>query len=97
MGQRDPRYSLIKPMIKEGKITSFSDIFQFIPKTIVARDLGKKVDRFTALMHRVEGFTLEELFIIGAFCEIDESQMLKLVETQYLKSKGKILKSDLSF
>ena len=92
MGNRDPRYDLIKPMILGGKITTFNDIFKFIPKTVVATDLGKKVDRFTELMNRVEGFTLEELFIIAKFCDIDEPQMLKLAENQYLKSKSKILK-----
>ncbi len=47
MGHRDPRYDLIRSMINDGKIVSFNDIFKFIPKTIVAKDLGKKVDRFT--------------------------------------------------
>jgi len=92
MGNRDPRYSLIKPMIIGGKIVSFNDIFKFIPKTVVATDLGKKVDRFTELMHRVEGFTLEELFMIAKFCDLDESEMLKLAENEYTISKSKIIK-----
>jgi hypothetical protein len=90
MGNRDPRYSLIKPMITGGKITSFTDIFKFIPKTVVANDLGKKVDRFTELMKNVEGFTLEELFVIAKFCDIDKSEMLKLAENEYIISKSKI-------
>ena|SRR5258708_21628512 len=97
MGQRDPRYDLIKPMIGDGKINSFNDIFKFIPKTVVAKDLGKKVDRFTELMNRIEKFTLRDLFIIAKFCEMSESQMLKLAENEYLKSKSKIIKSKTSF
>ncbi|HEX9509724.1 MAG TPA: hypothetical protein VF939_04545 [Puia sp.] len=93
MGNRDPRYDLIKPMIIGGKIKTFTDIFKFIPKTVVATDLGKKVDRFTELMNRIEGFTLEELFMMAKFCDLDESQMLQLAENEYLMSKSKIVKS----
>ncbi len=90
--ERDPRYDLIRPMITEGKIISFTDIFKYIPKTIVARDLGKKVDRFTDLMNRVEKFTLEELFQIARNCEIPRMQILKLAEEEYAKGKNNILK-----
>jgi hypothetical protein len=93
MAHRDPRYDLIKPMITEGKIVSFNDIFKFIPKTVVAKDLGKKVNRFNQLMNRIEEFTLEELFIIAKFCEMDEGQMLKLAQNEYTKSKSKFIKA----
>ena len=87
MGHRDARYDLIKPMFIGGKIKTFSDIFKFIPKTVVATDLGKKVDRFTDLMNKVEGFTVQELFMMATFFELEESEMLSLVENQYKMSK----------
>ena len=90
---RDTRYDTIKHLITEGKIRSFNDIFKYVPKTIVANDLGKKVDRFTELMNRVEGFTLAELFMIAKFCEINENQIFSLVMSEYKKNKSKILKS----
>ena len=92
MGHRDARYDLIKPMFIGGKIKTFSDIFKFIPKTVVATDLGKKVDRFTDLMNKVEGFTVQELFMMATFFELEESEILSLVENQYKMSKDKIKK-----
>lgn len=89
---RDDRYNLIKPMIDNGDIVTFNDIFKYIPKTIVAKDLGKKVDRFSELMKKVEGFTLGELYTIGKFCRISESQITQLAEKQYLKNKSNITK-----
>jgi hypothetical protein len=89
---RDDRYDLIKPMIEGGKIVSFNDIFKFIPKTIVARDLGKKVDRFTELMRKVDGFTIGDLYKIAKYCNISETQIYQLVEKEYFKSKSKIMK-----
>jgi hypothetical protein len=93
MVNRDSRYDLIKPMIEKGKISSFNDFFNYIPKTIVATDLGKKVNRFTLLMNRVEMFTLAELFIIAKFCEITETEIVQLVMKDYHKTKSKIIKS----
>lgn len=88
MGSRDKRYGNIKPMFKVGKIKYFNDIFQFVPKTIVATDLGKKVDRFSVLMKRIDRFTLEELFMVASFCSLNEKQMIKLVMNEYFQQKG---------
>ncbi|HTI07581.1 MAG TPA: hypothetical protein VL832_03460 [Puia sp.] len=48
-------------------------------------------------MNRIEGFTLEELFMMAKFCDLDESQMLKLAENEYKISKSKIIKTNTSF
>lgn len=96
MRKLDPRYRIIKPMLNEGQIQSFLDIFEYIPKSVVAADLGKKVDRFTELMNRIEKFTVEELLIIAGFCNISMSEMFRLVETEYIKRKPKNTKPDLS-
>ena len=90
MASRDHRYSLIKPMVDAGKIVVFNDIFKFIPKTRVATDLGKKVDRFNELMTNVEDFNLKDLFLIASFCEMAETEMLGLVMKQYLEIKNNL-------
>jgi len=91
MANRDPRYDLIKHLYKEGKIKSFNDIFKYVPKTIVATDLGKKVDRFTELLNRVGGFTLDEVALMASFCELEESVMFKLIEKEYFIQKKQII------
>jgi hypothetical protein len=101
MTQRDHRYKIIKPMLEKGEIQSFTDIFLFIPKSVVAADLGKRLSRFSFLMNRVEKFTLEEVFLIGKFCDLNVAEILKLVEIEYSKTKKTIktdnaLKSDTS-
>jgi len=91
MTHRDHRYSLVKPMVDAGKIEVFNDIFKFIPKTKVATDLGKKVDRFNELMSNVEEFMLKDLFIIAKFCELHETKMLELVMKQYFDNKNRLM------
>jgi len=79
MIKRDDRYDVIRPIVESGQLVSFNQMFKYIPKTIVAKDLGKKVDRFNVLMNHVDEFTLKELFRIGHFCKLDNWEMLKLV------------------
>lgn len=87
MGNRDPRYDLIKSMLSEGNIVFFTDIFKYIPKTVVANDLGKKVDRFTVMMNHVEKFTLEEVFRLAAMCKLTDEQMYTLMHNEYAKKR----------
>jgi hypothetical protein len=93
MLKRDERYELVKPMLEIGKIKSFQDIFKFVPKTIVAADLGTKVDRLTKLMKRIEKFTLEDIFTIARYCELSVHEILVLVEAEYLQNKDRIKKT----
>ncbi len=74
-------------MVETGKIICFNDIFRYIPKTVVAKDLGKKVDRFNTLMSRVEDFTLKDLFIMAGFFDIDEEVIVRLVMNDYKRNK----------
>lgn len=90
MRTRDRRYQIIKPMLNDGKIKSFLEIFEFIPKSTVAADLGINSDRFNKLMKRIDWFTLDELFLLAKFCDLDERQMMELVFYDYYKSKSKI-------
>jgi hypothetical protein len=88
MIKRDDRYDVIKPMVDSGQLVSFNQIFKYIPKTVVAKDLGKKVDRFNVLMNHVDEFTLAEVFRIGHFCKIDDWAILKLVMYDHQHSKN---------
>lgn len=89
MRPRDPRYEIIKPMLNEGKIQSFPDIFKFIKKSVVAADLGKRGPRFTELIHKVEDFTIKELQIIARLCDLTMEEMFKLVAAELAKRKLK--------
>jgi hypothetical protein len=89
MRPRDPRYEVIKPMLNEGKINSFPDIFRFIKKSVVAADLGKRGPRFTELINKVEDFTVKELLIIARLCGLTSAEMFKLVEAELAKRNNK--------
>jgi hypothetical protein len=93
MPKRDSRYDYIKPMLNDGKLHSFLEIFQHVPKSVVAKDLGKKLERFSELLDRIDQFKTGELFLIAHFCKLNEREMLDLFLAEYLKNKRMIEKS----
>ena len=81
MTNRDPRYLLVQLMHERGRLNSFKDIVDVVPRTTVARDLGMKVQRFNKLLKRVGKFELEHIAQIASFCEVD----LKLIDDLWKK------------
>jgi hypothetical protein len=78
----DVRYRTIKPMFKSGDIKVFTDLFLYIKKTVVAKDIGKSSRRFTFLLSRPEKFTIEEAMMIGKLCDLSFEEMMGLIKAQ---------------
>jgi hypothetical protein len=83
MEQRDHRYPTIKPMLDRGKIKSFSDIFLYLPKSVLAADLGKNLKRFNELLLHVEGFTIKDLVVMSNLCGLTRMEMFRLIDEEF--------------
>jgi hypothetical protein len=90
MRKQDPRYSLIKPMLEDGKIQTFTDTFGYIKKSVVARDIGKKVERFTELMNDVDDFRVGELRMMAKLFNLTLDEMFNLIAREVEKKKPNI-------
>lgn len=84
---KDKRYNTLKNLISGGYIKTFGEIFDTIPKSVVAADLGMNNVRFTKLMHNPVGFLVNDLFRIAALIDIDEKAILDLVYNQHVQDK----------
>lgn len=85
--EKDERYKAVKRLIEKGDITEFNQMFTFIPKTVVSRDLGTVPARFTEKMNQIEKFTLQDLFTIARLLEVDNMAILRLADNQYSAQK----------
>ena len=94
MIKRDNRYNLIKLLHANGEIQILNDIFNYVPKTVVATDLGKKVTDFNVLLARPDNFELREIYRIGSLCGLSDQDAYLLVEAQYLRLKKPNRNSD---
>ena len=84
---KDKRYINLKNLFSGGHIKSLQDIFDAVPKSIVARDLGMNNIRFSRLIHNVDRFVLKDLYRLAEVIEVDETIILNLVHKQYLENK----------
>lgn len=84
---KDERYLGVKQLIESGHITEFKQIFTYLPKTVLAGDLGTNNNRMTRLINNVQEFTLEELDRISQLIDVSYDAVNTLVNNQYKKSK----------
>jgi len=81
--EKDIRYESVKVLIETGRIQEFHQIFNYLPKSILAQDLGTNNNRMTRLINHVEQFTLEELFRISHLLGVSYKTVLTIVHNQY--------------
>ena len=86
----DQRYSTIKVLIQSGHIKSFRDIFNYIPKTVVYKDLGVNFNRFSKAINDPAGFSMGELRTLAEFFAVDTKKLIDMAYEQMISvSKNK--------
>ena len=84
---KDRRYITVKNLFAGGYIKSLQDIFDNVPKSVVASDLGMNNIRFSKLINNLDRFVLKDIYRLAYIIEVDESVILNLVHQQYMESK----------
>ena len=88
MRSENAGYTVIKPMLQNGEIKTFQDIFKYIPPTIVAKDLGKRGPRFAELINSLEDFTFKEIGILARFFNLTRAEIFQLIDNQLSQRKN---------
>lgn len=76
---KDRRYELIGVMHRHDGIKSFKEIFNFIPKTVLAKDLQKNSYGINAIIKEPWKLTRVEIAKLSTLLEIDILDLAKLV------------------
>ena len=83
--EKDSRYLQVKTMFSIGKITKFSDIFKYVPKYVVARDMKKgKIG-----LNDPVSFTVKQVATIATLCDLTHMEMFQLIEAQIKHKRTK--------
>lgn len=89
----DSRYTTIKVLMESGHITTFRKIFDYIPKTVVYKDLRVNFKRFSKAILDPSGLSLGELRTLADFFDVDTKKLIDMAYMQTLtgknRSKGK--------
>lgn len=84
---KDSRYSSTKVLIETGHIKSFREIFDFIPKTIVYKDLQVNFNRFSRAVHNPEHLSIQELRVLAELFGIDAKRLIDMAYEQVLEAQ----------
>jgi hypothetical protein len=85
----DPQYDAVRVLLETGHIKSFPDIFQYIPKTTVYKDLGVNFNRFGRTIYDPSIFTMGELREIAELFGFDPKKLIDIAYEQTLLAKKK--------
>jgi hypothetical protein len=83
----DRRYEDVKMLFAKGEIKIFSDILKAIPKSVVARDLGKEKGRFDELIDNPRGFKFKDIIQLCFLCKVQITEWAIVLEAGYPEDK----------
>jgi hypothetical protein len=89
---KDNRYKAIKAMLEANNFKTFKEVFDIIPKSIVATDLGIHYDRFVKRINNPENFSLEELIIFSHLIGTNPSILINLAMKDIESNKKRFKK-----
>lgn len=74
-------------MIEAGKITEFSQIFQYAPKSVMAADLNSSTRRLTRLSSHLSTLEIGEISAISELIGVKMDVIYGIVERQFLSQR----------
>jgi len=79
---KDPRYSTIQGLLKENQIDKFTDIFNWIPYTVVANDFSTNHNRMKKMIADPSLWTLEEIYRLADLIGFNRLKLLMMAGEQ---------------
>lgn len=76
-------------MIEHDRIEDLKDIFKYIPKTVVAKDLGINNNRFSDLLKTPKNLRVYDLVRLADLCGITLRQIFDLITTELEREKDR--------
>lgn len=85
---KDPRYDTIKGLLKAGELKKFTDIFTWIPYTIVARDFGTNNNRMKKMKADPSLWTLAEIYRLAELIGCDKKKLALMAVEEMEEMEG---------
>jgi len=79
---RDPRYDTIRGLLQEKAIEKFTDIFNWIPYTVVANDFGTNNQRIKKMVADPSLWTLGEIYKLADFIGCNKKKLAEMAVDQ---------------
>lgn len=80
---KDKRYKTVKILIEGGHISEFKQIFEHIPKTTVAEQLGIHFHRFAKMIDNITEMKMKDLLLISGYFDVNAKTLFELIYAQH--------------
>jgi len=80
----DYRYAFLQEAILKKQVYYLRDIFKYVPKSVIARDLGLKIGRFNRSIQDISTLYVKHLFQLAELIKVGDELILDLYLNQYL-------------
>lgn len=80
---KDVRYKTVRDLIKTNSITEFSQIFDTLPKSVLARALRKNTNRMDNLIEHPEELNYKDIKSISLLLEVPCSMLIQLFDKDF--------------
>lgn len=84
---QERHYKVGKSLIQDGTIITFSDIFEYVPKSTIAKDLQMHFNTLQSRIDQPGSFSIQELSKLSDLFEIDPLKIITLAYTQFAHDK----------
>lgn len=84
---KDKRYNTVRKLILANALGSFSEIFDTLPKTVLAKDLGMHHQTLTKLLSEPLKFSFERAFDIAGLIDVDPMAIVTLIGKEIIAVK----------
>jgi hypothetical protein len=82
MPSGDKRYSYVRSVFMAGDLKTFSEMFNIVPRSIVATDLGLNYDRFAKKIIKLELLTIRDIRRLAKLTGVGSKDLLALVDDE---------------
>jgi hypothetical protein len=91
---KDKRYKAVQKLIESGEIVHFDDVFQYIPRSIVAEDMGFNYRTLVGKISAPLRFTAGEIIQLANLIEIDPDILFKSISKEMDKKPSNIIRPE---
>ena len=85
-GGSDRRYKLVKRLVELGELVRYEDIFEYIPKSVIANDCGFNSTKITKLIKNPREWKVREILWLAQLIGVDSLVLFKLI-IEHIQSK----------
>lgn len=76
--EQERHYKVGKSLILDGTIKTFGDIFEYVPKSTVAKDLKMHFNTFQSRLNHTGTFSIQELTTLAELLAVDPMVIITL-------------------